>query len=171
MTFKTCKGCGEAKPADGFYKSPRTKDGLRGKCRSCTIADSKAYHSLPENAARRRELERLRGRDPETVKRHRLWTWFRITWEQYEEMLERQGGVCAICKSDEPGGRGRFHVDHDHSCCAGPKSCGKCVRGLLCSRCNPMVGMAQDNVDILRAAVHYLEDNALLSAIGAVGDV
>lgn len=59
---------------------------------------------------------------------------FGITVERYEEMLARQGGVCAICKR-RPGKR-RLAVDHDHSCCPGRRSCGKCVRGLLCKACN-----------------------------------
>lgn len=48
-------------------------------------------------------------------------------------------------------------VDHDHSCCPGERSCGKCVRGLLDQKCNTMIGMARDNVATLTRAQIYLE--------------
>ena len=66
-----------------------------------------------------------------------------ITYEDYLRMLEEQGGVCAICGTDKPGGRGKFHIDHDHSCCPTEKTCGKCVRGLLCARCNTKLGVIE----------------------------
>lgn len=66
---------------------------------------------------------------------------YNITPERYDEMLEEQGGTCAICPATEAGNAGRrFSVDHDHACCPGPRSCGQCVRGLLCLRCNNSLG-------------------------------
>ena len=74
-------------------------------------------------------------------------------------MLEARG--CAICGSAETKGQGskhgQFSVDHDHSCCPDrTKSCGKCVRGLLCNHCNVILGFAKDNPDLLIAAAAYL---------------
>jgi len=82
-----------------------------------------------------------------------------ITAAQYDVLLAGQEGVCAICGTSEPRGRGRFHVDHDHSCCPGKKSCGKCIRGLLCGNCNPGLGAFSDNPDLLIAAAAYLVAN------------
>jgi hypothetical protein len=48
-------------------------------------------------------------------------------------------------------------VDHDHTCCSGEITCGKCVRGLLCVRCNTVLGLLRDDPEILRAAIAYLE--------------
>jgi hypothetical protein len=48
-------------------------------------------------------------------------------------------------------------VDHDHECCPGKTSCGKCVRGLLCHHCNTALGYARNNPTILRALADYLE--------------
>jgi hypothetical protein len=59
---------------------------------------------------------------------------FNMTPEQYDELLQKQNGVCAICKV-KPEKR-LLAVDHDRGCCPGWKSCGKCVRGLLCMVCN-----------------------------------
>jgi hypothetical protein len=60
-----------------------------------------------------------------------------ITAEQYDQMLADQGGVCKICKHAPVSNR--LHVDHDRACCPRIGSCGKCIRGLLCSGCNSKV--------------------------------
>lgn len=79
-----------------------------------------------------------------------------ITLDEYDAMLAAQGGVCAICGTNEPGRFGRFVVDHDHTCCPGDRSCGQCARGLLCWACNVGLGHFADNVDRLTAAASYL---------------
>lgn len=42
---------------------------------------------------------------------------------------------CALCGdwSEKP------HMDHDHGCCTGNYSCGKCLRGILCGSCNQVL--------------------------------
>lgn len=62
-------------------------------------------------------------------------------------MLASQGGVCAICGG--PPTRPSFAIDHAHETGA--------VRGLLCDRCNVMLGMARDSVNVLAAGIAYLE--------------
>jgi hypothetical protein len=64
-----------------------------------------------------------------------------MTLAEFDAMLKRQGGGCAICATTKPGGMyDVFQVDHDHSCCPGRYTCGKCVRALLCVSCNRKVG-------------------------------
>jgi len=65
-----------------------------------------------------------------------------ITYERYQELLALQEGVCAICKKPDHLGK-RLAVDHDHKCCEGRRSCGRCVRALLCSRCNKNVSYVE----------------------------
>lgn len=48
-------------------------------------------------------------------------------------------------------------IDHDHSCCAGSGSCGKCVRGVLCGNCNSALGHAKDSADRLQGLISYLQ--------------
>lgn len=64
-------------------------------------------------------------------------------------MFSEQGGVCAICQTDSPGGQNNtLHVDHSHS--TGD------VRGLLCVNCNKGLGHFQDSIELLAAASDYL---------------
>lgn len=106
---------------------------------------------------KKRENERhkkWRDKNPETSihrKNRHLKENFGITLEQFNKMMKFQDNKCAICH--------RFftnevlpYVDHDHKI--------NRIRGLLCSSCNIMLGMAKDNADILRYAIHYLENKA-----------
>ena len=78
---------------------------------------------------------------------------YNMTIDDYLRLLDSQGGVCAICGGTESK---RLSVDHDHACCEGAASCGKCVRGLLCSHCNRTLGMVKDDIDTLRRMIRYL---------------
>lgn len=74
-------------------------------------------------------------------------------------LLEAQGGLCAVCKTDLGKGKTSPHLDHDHQCCPGSvaSSCGECARGLLCGPCNLGLGMFTDSSEKLMAAIDYLE--------------
>lgn len=64
---------------------------------------------------------------------------------------------CQICGSTID----RFTIDHDHRCCSGEITCGKCVRGVICRQCNLMLGGAKDQIEILQAGINYLMSRAL----------
>lgn len=80
---------------------------------------------------------------------------YNVTEAEYNAMLEKQGGVCAIC--GRTSGARRFHIDHDHSCCPGGGSCGECVRGLLCGNCNSGLGQFKDDPEVLHSAIEYIK--------------
>ncbi|GAA2209328.1 hypothetical protein GCM10009850_047860 [Nonomuraea monospora] len=82
--------------------------------------------------------------------------WYGRVAKLYDALLAIQGGVCAICGSDGSQDRGRFHLDHDSSCCPGPRSCGRCVRGFLCDLCFSGLNAFEDDSDRLTAAAAYL---------------
>lgn len=69
------------------------------------------------------------------------------------KILEDQSGLCAGCGKDL---KDNFCVDHDHSCCAGEKTCGRCVRGLLCKPCNLYLKNVENNFDRIKRMVAYL---------------
>lgn len=144
---KRCGTCREVKDLDSFCSN-----GVRTSsvCGYCSNERLKAYHRLnPEiNRAKARE-KRLREMG--------------LTLDRYEELLKEQNFLCKTCKLPETrisknAEVYQFNIDHDHSCCAGQKSCGKCVRGLLCYSCNVILGHARDNAERLRSLASYLDE-------------
>ena len=81
---------------------------------------------------------------------------YSLSKDRFIEFLKKQNYTCGICPSTGLDFRG-WHIDHDHSCCPAGKSCGRCIRGLLCFTCNILLGVAKDNTEILNNAVRYLE--------------
>jgi len=128
---KTCSKCKKSKPYGEFYRRNNRPAGLHSQCKECCNAGHARY--MRENSEKMLAYQRkyLQER-PETVRSRHLKYKFGMTKDDYDRMLASQGGVCKVCGTDVPGGRGsEFHIDHDHACCPGHKSCGKCIRGLL----------------------------------------
>ncbi|GEC56773.1 hypothetical protein [Bradyrhizobium phage ppBeUSDA76-2] len=99
-------------------------------------------------ASRKRYRERLKASGE--MKRRKAEEHIRYTYglakEEYEAMVKRQNGCCAIC-GDCPD---KLVVDHNHGCGT--------VRGLLCSNCNTGIGMFRDSTSFLLSAIKYLGD-------------
>jgi len=93
-----------------------------------------------------------------TCKRCKIFWIHNITEDDFNNLLERQGNVCAICRRTKKESGSAWHIDHDHSCCGekGKKACGKCIRGILCGTCNSAIGMMADDIDRLKNAIAYL---------------
>ena len=77
--------------------------------------------------------------------------------------MNEQGHVCAICGQPEtavhPTGKRaarRLAIDHNHKCCSGKRSCGECVRGLLCMACNKAIRQVEMFPEWCDAALAYL---------------
>lgn len=179
---RTCRKCGEWKESPAF----RTlKSGaLDSYCRDCRRAymreyvrkrphkpsPYKPYKSSPcscgivwrfghcrfchketgQSDARacvdcRRERDRWR-----TIRRK-----YHLGRDEYERMFAAQDGRCGMC--DEPSDK-LLRVDHDHSCCPGKFTCGKCIRGLLCDRCNSMLGQFSDDAERARSFADRMEE-------------
>lgn len=72
-----------------------------------------------------------------------------ITIEDYNKMFSDQSGCCKICGIHENKLNKILHVDHCH------KS-GR-IRGLLCTKCNSVLALCDDNVQVLSEAINYLK--------------
>lgn len=135
-----CTKCKEIKHESEFYAEPRNtkRNGKRTQCKACDYIKNVNYRNKP-------------GSKEKQAKTRRVWSRlnrYGFTPGMYEERLEEQGNVCAICKTDTPGGRGQFHADHDHDT--------NQPRGVLCHNCNVALGNFKDNPEILQAAIEYL---------------
>ncbi len=62
-------------------------------------------------------------------------------------MSAAQNDVCAVCRKAQNDNKVLF-VDHDHA--------NGIIRGLLCKRCNSVLGLCNDNQDLLIEMCLYL---------------
>lgn len=116
--------------------------------RKSLAARSKKWHEA--NRAYANLREQLRRKNNKGAARLRELRKYGMNQDIYAEMLKRQEGRCAICKTDRPSSRRHFFdIDHCHRTLA--------VRGLLCERCNRAIGLFGDDPERLRAAAAYVE--------------
>lgn len=114
---KKCTKCGK-------FKSMRAYSSW---CRECHAESTRSQRAAnPEKAKVQARESALRSK-------------YGMSLEDYEVLYTQQGGVCLCCGAPPAEGQ-PLHVDHDHACCPGQKTCGECVRGLLCTGCNLIVG-------------------------------
>lgn len=126
MTRRPCKRCGKNR-AERFFSSARSHI-----CNDCKKRRARNYSRdthLQEN--------------------------YEITVEEHDEIVEAQGGVCAICK----GKRARYDTDHSHKLQKAGVPIRETVRGALCRRCNRrLLPACLDDIEILFNAIEYLLD-------------
>lgn len=133
--MKYCNGCKLTKEIKDFWKS-------QSLCIECT---------------KYRQKHRWHSRSPKQRLIHHLRDKYKITFEEFQKAWQDQGGCCKICKRELPdlmvyeNRRRGYAVDHNHD--TGD------FRGILCTNCNSLLGMALDSVDILMSAAKYLEEN------------
>lgn len=180
MTVKICKIHGE------LTIEQTRKDGNKLRCKECRIETNKKSYDLNrdkrietstrwkeknreranawERADRAKNPEKYREREKKYKKRnwaklsvHESLRKLGLTNEQFILMNEKQQKKCAICGREERRiGRGgeiaRLAIDHCHIS-------GK-IRGLLCHACNVALGSFEDNIEIIKSAIQYLEKHS-----------
>lgn len=139
---RRCSKCKELKPIEDFHKSNRASGGRCYICKPCRRKIGKTYHA-------------------ENGKWVRMLCSYNLTRERYERILEKQGGTCAGCSTTTSRDSVLLAIDHDHACCPGKKSCGECIRGLLCDPCNQTLGLVRDSLDRLLRLALYLETHSI----------
>jgi hypothetical protein len=130
---------------DLFAKGKNYKDGRRGTCKQCHSEYMINYYQT--NDDKRKLKNKLNSGKDLNWKRHHL------SKDQYDEMLDRHDGKCYTCNINSA-----TNIDHDHGCCPGNRSCGRCVRGILCNQCNTALGLVKDSKDTLQSLIRYLEN-------------
>lgn len=133
ITLHQCSRCRASKSESEFHKGKKGRPS--GYCKSCAyeynkerrLADPKA-HALSQRKNR-----------------------YGLTDEQVAALLS--SGRCDLCRKPSA----KLHIDHDHACCPGLRSCGRCIRGALCVRCNIGLGIFGDTEEGLERAIDYLQ--------------
>ena len=145
--MKKCTKCLTVKSFEDFNKAKKNKDGLNTWCRVCTndysrewARKNKKRHQSNYQKWRKNNLERANDLD--------RWRSYGLQKGRYQRIFNLQKGCCAICKTNNPAPKKTFCVDHCHKT-------GK-VRGLLCLRCNTILGHAKDNIETLKNAIDFL---------------
>lgn len=138
---------------------PLAPSGSRGRSRYCSAACAKITRAALAHARYLADPAAFNARGSAYYaahrdRAHRGMVRLRYNLPDYAERALAQDGKCGIC-GRRPRGR-RLNVDHDHRCCPeSGRSCGRCIRGLLCNSCNG--GRFPENPAILRAAANYFE--------------
>jgi Autographiviridae endonuclease VII len=159
-TEKQCTKCRGMKPLAEFYL--HKKHGTQYWCRDCAKECARDWRLAHPERARangrahyhgnkdqyREAKRRFYIRHPEKPRQYQLKRQYGLSLDDFAALLSAQGNRCAICRTDDAGGRGDWHVDHDHET--------ERVRGLLCHRCNVAL---IDDASILRRMLTYLEES------------
>jgi len=134
--MKECSRCGVTKVLSDYYKHAKCSDGYQGVCKECYKESKRKLYYGGQN---KYQAE------------YRLMKLYGITTAQKNSLLEKQGGMCAICGTDDAGGtHGVWNVDHNHITNE--------VRGLLCWNCNTAIGklFVDDKPENVLKAAAYL---------------
>lgn len=129
------------------------------------VKDRKAYRKAYYERTKlsQREARRVREKaNPEKYLAAQRRRYYGISGEEADALLAAQDGRCAICRCAHPGGRGAWHLDHDHASGA--------VRGFLCQGCNNGLGLFRDDPARLEAAAGYLKQRGRLDLRGSQAD-
>lgn len=146
---KVCSLCKEELPATLDYFT-LNQDRLRSRCKICHNTMRTLYRFKNKDKVNRRERRRKTTYSRYTAM---IYTIYRLREEDVVFLMDNQKGCCAICgkslvnpiwsKSD-------MHIDHCHTT-------GN-VRGLLCGKCNWLLGVAKEDPSVLESAVQYVKE-------------
>lgn len=118
----------------------------------------RVYAAAYARERRARDPEKGRAAAREYKRRNPYQAKYRMSRQDWHDILARQGGCCYLCGDAlNLEDKRSIHVDHDHSCCRSERTCGQCIRGLACRNCNQGVGVFLDDPERMRRAADALE--------------
>lgn len=141
-----CSKCKIGKSSSEYRQDVSRKNGRARYCHPCFRVYRNNYYKSHATSWWEGRLKKVYG----------------ISGEQYKALLESQDGKCAICSNPEfQKGRGGkvnpLSVDHCHSSGA--------VRGLLCGRCNRVVGLLHEDLNLLKKVELYISSRCFTSEV------
>jgi hypothetical protein len=171
----TCTGCAETKSYDTFPKNKETPCGYDPRCKDCRHEARRLRMGAKLNKPRAQSETERTFRRTDTARRALLHNTYNITVDMYQWLNLRQGFVCFLCKEHETalstmGKLQHLVVDHDHRCCKSRGSCGKCIRGLLCRKCNTVLGVVESKPQLISRFKDYIDLRPLENYPGPVWD-
>lgn len=145
---KTCTMCREFKLYSEFTTCATY--GYQARCTAC-IQD---YALLNSERIQQRKIA-AREADPETYQIKKVKRKYKLDPKDFTDLRDKFNDLCHICEENP-----WDSVDHDHACCPEKgKSCGECVRGLLCNTHNVLLGHLKDNIATIYNLISYLTSN------------
>jgi len=155
METKTCVTCGKTLPLDQFARANRNKNGRGSRCKPCHLAAAQAWQRANPERHHEHSLRASRKHYHQNPDYYRNWFLVKkygITLDEYDALLEQQGGGCAIC-GRKPASK-RLSVDHDHRS-------GR-VRGILCDGCNRAIGVLKlEQPERFQRIADYLSEGVI----------
>jgi hypothetical protein len=135
---KRCNKCRQFLPESQFIPREDASDGFQHRCQLCT---NLFRYGLDRNTIEALlESQNRQCANPGCQTAIEIWTERGVG----RKRPRRSDGVSLTC------------VDHDHRCCSGATSCGKCVRGLLCWHCNAAAGLLSDQSERIFGLAEYM---------------
>jgi hypothetical protein len=133
-----CVVCDSDKSKTEFDVFGKVKKTRRSYCKSCAPTYWKnRWLKNKETIARQNRNSRLK-------------TTFGITPEDYEKLSQKQNNQCLICKKDYGNNKNKYlSIDHNHDT-------GE-IRGLLCQKCNSAIGLLNEDIELVKRTLLYLE--------------
>lgn len=161
MNSKQCSKCKKQLPISGFYMRSGGKL-HHSACKICERAMAKDWYERNKDKAtakvrdwRERNADAVKQYRSENRRKHYLQEVVRkydVDPAWFDEQMQKQGGSCACCRRDFAWGKKQTtpHVDHCHE--------SQKVRGILCNRCNTVLGLCQDDKNLLSALARYVSE-------------
>lgn len=155
-TEKICTKCNIKKSVDefGIRRNEQGRTKWRSRCRTCEAVEQRERVKQKKLAGtlgiRNRSSEK---RNKAVLAMKKYCESLNLPWEQVIQQYP-DNGLCKICNQEPCSGYSRLSLDHDH------KTGG--FRGFICSKCNHFLGLANDDTEILKNAIKYLESKQIL---------
>lgn len=160
---KRCSKCHLPKPLTEFHRSNTRRLGYQSQCKTCKLSAEtsdarKASHKKYRDTHKPAITAYKQKRAPTNKLNQRIWhykTYFHITLEELQKILDYQSGCCAMCGKS----LSKPHLDHRHT--------DGLLRGALCWFCNRVLGLVRDDPKLLQRGAEYLMNPPATRALGA----